>query len=305
MTSKNPRVSIGIPVYNGEKFLEEAIVSVLGQSYGDFEIIISDNASTDRTQEICMKYAEQDQRIRCYRNERNLGAAPNYNRVFQLSDAEYFKWADYDDIIGPDFLSTCIQVLDQNPSVVLCYPRAMIIDENGNHLGEHDYIIKLDSPQPHHRFQQLVLHPATAFEVSGLIRSSAARRTGLHGSFPASDLVFLAELALQGPFFEAQEFLFFPRYHPQQSARVMPVERSRILFFDTSLEGKITLPKWEYLFNYMRAINQGPITLAQSIFCYFQMLRWSLMPDHFRALGKDVILAVQKLIFRPFAFFKK
>jgi len=305
MSPSIPRVSIGIPVYNGERYLEEAIVSVLDQTYHEFELIISDNASTDRTQEICMKYAKQDPRIRYFRNEKNLGAAPNYNRVFQLSEAEYFKWADYDDLIAPDFVSSCIQILDQNPSVVLCYPRAMIIDENGQHLGEHDYVIKLDSPHPHLRFQQLALHPATAFEVSGLIRSSAARKTGLHGSFPASDLVFLAELALQGPFFEAPEILFYPRYHPQQSARVMPVERSRVLFFDTSLEGKITLPKWQYLFNYLRAINKGPITLAQRFFCYFQMFRWALMPDHFRAIGKDVLLATQKILFRIFTLFKK
>jgi glycosyltransferase involved in cell wall biosynthesis len=301
MPSQHPRVSIGIPVFNGERFLEEAIVSILGQTYGDFELIISDNASTDRTQEICRRYAQHDLRIQYYRNDKNLGAAPNYNRVFQLSNSEYFKWADYDDLIAPDFLTTCVQVLDQYPSVVLCYPRAMIIDESGKHLGEHDYVIKLDSSQPHHRFQQLVLHPATAFEVSGLIRSSAARKTALHGSFPASDLVFLAELALQGPFYEAQDILFFPRYHPQQSARVMPVERSRILFFDTSLEGKITLPKWEYLFNYLRAINQGPITFLQRIFCYIQMLRWSLMPDHFRALGKDILLMLQKSLFRLYS----
>lgn len=298
MSQSLPRVGIGIPVYNGERYIEEAITSILEQVYQDFELIISDNASTDRTADICGRYARSDSRIRYYRNEKNLGAAPNYNRVFQLSTAEYFKWADYDDLISPDFLSRCVEVLDQNPSVVLCYPRAMIIDENGNQLGEHDYVIKLDSPHAHIRFQQLALHPATAFEVSGLIRSSAARKTALHGSFPASDLVFLAELALQGPFYETPEILFYPRYHSRQSARVMPVERNRVLFFDTSFEGRVVMPKWQYLFNYLRAINRGSINLYQRIFCYFQMLRWALMPDHFRALGKDLLLAGQKLILR-------
>ena len=157
MSSSSPRVSVGIPVYNGERYLEVAIVSVLNQTYQDFELIISDNASSDHTREICMEYAKQDPRIRYYRNDKNLGAAPNYNRVFQLSDAEYFKWADYDDLIAPDFLSKCIRILDQNPSVVLCYPRAMIIDENGKHLGEHDYVIKLDSPHAHLRFHRRFL----------------------------------------------------------------------------------------------------------------------------------------------------
>ena len=86
------RVSIGLPVYNGEKYLEQALISILSQTYTDFELIISDNASTDRTQAICREYAAKDPRIRYYCNEENLGAAPNHNRVFELASGEYFKW---------------------------------------------------------------------------------------------------------------------------------------------------------------------------------------------------------------------
>ena len=104
MSENEPRVSIGMPVYNGEKYLEEAIQSILAQTYSDFELVISDNASTDKTQEICLEYAARDSRVRYHRNEKNLGAAPNYNRTFELSTGQYFKWADYDDLLAEEFL---------------------------------------------------------------------------------------------------------------------------------------------------------------------------------------------------------
>ena len=298
MENSTPRVNVGIPVYNGERFLGEAISSILNQTYTNFEVIISDNASTDKTQEICEKYAAKDDRIKYFRNKINLGAAPNYNKVFNLSNSEYFKWADYDDLIAPEFLSRCVEYLDRNPSVVLCYPRAAIINEDGENLGEHNYLLELNHPEAKNRFQQLVLNPTTGFEVSGLIRTSAIRKTGLHGSFPASDLVFLAELALQGPFYKLPEILFYPRYHSKQSARVIPVERDRVIFFDTSFEGKITLPKWQYLFSYLRAIRQSSVNLSEKNFCRLQMVRWIFVPEHFRALGKDILLAANRWIGR-------
>ena len=93
-----PRVSIGLPVYNGQEFLEETLHSILNQTFNDFELIICDNASTDRTAEICRSFAKRDRRIRYYRNEINLGAAKNFNGVFFLARGEYLKWSDNDDL---------------------------------------------------------------------------------------------------------------------------------------------------------------------------------------------------------------
>ena len=126
-----PRVSIGLPVYNGEKFIREAIDSIFSQTFEDFELIISDNGSTDRTQQICQAYAAQDLRIRYYRNKKNIGAARNYNLVFELASGEYFKWAAHDDLCAPEYLERCVEILDRDPDVVLCYPKTSIIDEHG------------------------------------------------------------------------------------------------------------------------------------------------------------------------------
>src|SRR5262249_36899823 len=152
MNNHKPRVSIGMPVYHGEPFLKEALDSILAQTYSDFELIISDNASTDRTQEICTAYAAKDKRIQYSRNDKNLGAAKNYNRVFELSSGEYFKWAAHDDICAPDFLVRCITVLDQDPSVVLCYPREIGIDEQGKFLGNRPYKLDTSLTKPSERF---------------------------------------------------------------------------------------------------------------------------------------------------------
>src|SRR5262249_60446249 len=104
--------SVGLPVFNGESYLESAITSVLGQTFEDFELIICDNASTDRTAEICNDYAARDSRIRYFRNPRNLGAAPNYNLAFSQARGRYFKWLAHDDRMRPSFLAKTVRVLD-------------------------------------------------------------------------------------------------------------------------------------------------------------------------------------------------
>lgn len=291
MSQNKHRVSVGLPVYNGEKYLEQAIVSVLDQTYQDFELIISDNASTDRTQEICQVYAAQDNRIRYYRNERNLGAAPNFNRVFELASGEYFKWIASDDAMAPEFISKCIKVLDENPLVVLCFPKVRIIDESGNFIGDHNYKADTSSTKPHIRFRNLIMTPDDAWEVFGLARTEILKKTALHASYPASDLVLLAELALYGQFFEIPEYLLYPRYHADQSINLIPVERDRVIFYDTSLQGRILLPKWQYLQGYLKAIEKATLDRYGKLYCLLQVLRWIFKPDHFRALGKDILLA--------------
>src|SRR5215469_6919606 len=108
----NPKVSIGMPVYNGANYLRSSVPSLLAQDYEDFELLISDNASTDETESICRELAESDGRIRYFRNERNVGAAQNYNKVFRLASGTFFKWAAHDDECHPTMLRRCVEVLE-------------------------------------------------------------------------------------------------------------------------------------------------------------------------------------------------
>src|SRR5882762_4526395 len=139
MNANAPKVSVGLPVYNGERFVSEAIEAVLKQSFVDLELIISDNASCDRTEQICRDYAARDSRVRYYRNCFNVGVNPNYRRVFSLSTAEYFKWVTHDDLQTLDFLEKSVAIMDREPGVVVCYPRVAVIDEHGTVVKRRSY----------------------------------------------------------------------------------------------------------------------------------------------------------------------
>ncbi len=252
MTGRSPLVSIGLPVYNGERFLAETLDSILGQTFEDYEVIISDNASTDRTVEICCEYAARDKRIRYHRNSANLGAARNFNRVFQLSSGQYFKWVAADDLCVPEFLARCVEVLEAEPTVVLAHPKARCIDNNGEVIprfsGHHD----IDwQPEAVSRFRQLLyeLHCGessvsqwTGLYIFGLIRSSALSETHLIRNFIGSDYSLVAELSLIGRFYEVPAYLSFLRGHEGSVSWAYWGSAEKLQeFFDPTVEGRIAV----------------------------------------------------------------
>jgi glycosyltransferase involved in cell wall biosynthesis len=298
MEDRRPRVAIGLPVHDGENFLVEALESILAQTYTDFELIVSDNASTDRTQEICLAYAARDGRIRYVRNETNLGVAPNLNRTFRLARAEYFKWAPHDDVLAPEFLSRCVDALDQHPEAVLCYSKATVIDHTGAYLADYDPGPDTGSVEPHARFGNVLLYPEYGLQLMGLIRSKILRMTRLYGSFPSCDEILLCELALRGPFHEIPQRLYAYRRHAGQSTAKEPMQRRRVLFFDTALRGRIVLPTWRYLCAALGTVRRVSMDRGERARCYLHIGRWILVPAHLRALVKDVLLAVAQAIAR-------
>ncbi|MEI9813659.1 MAG: glycosyltransferase [Acidobacteriota bacterium] len=287
---RRPTITIGLPVYNGQKYLAVALDSLLAQTDCEFQLIISDNGSTDRTREICERYAAQDSRIRYYRNPQNEGVARNFNRVFTLSDTEYFKWAPYDDLVEPNFLARCLEVMERNPSVVLCYSKAKVINETGAFITNYDPGPDTHSNKQHVRFRNLLLHPEYAIQQMGVIRSSALRKTVLHGTYPSSDEVLLAQLALLGDFYEIQDRLYIFRRHEEQSTETSK-QRDRVLYFDPTLAGKIVLPTWRYLGGYLKVLRNSSLQRSTLLSCYFSVLRWTIRSQHMRALGKDLLMA--------------
>ncbi|HYB40791.1 MAG TPA: glycosyltransferase family A protein, partial [Candidatus Methylomirabilis sp.] len=151
-----PRVSVGVPVFNGDRFLRAALDSILGQTFQDYEIIISDNASEDGTEEICRDYATRDPRVRYSRLSTNLGANPNFNRVVELSRGTYFKLANADDLCNPDLLARCVAVLDGQREVVLCYGQTTLIGEDGVVLGDYNDNLDLPFESAGQRFRAVV-----------------------------------------------------------------------------------------------------------------------------------------------------
>lgn len=279
------RVSIGLPVFNGENYIRDAIDALLDQTFTDFELIISDNASTDRTREHCLAYAAADRRIRYVRNDRNIGGSANYGRVFALSSGEYFQWAAHDDVCRPEFLARCVEALQRDPSVVLAYPRTRTIDAAGTPGKKWEPRPGLASPVLHQRFREALRPPdglgslfrTPTFPLSGLIRSSVLARTLLFGRSPFPDLPLLAELCLYGPFHEVPEFLFFCREHQQRSMRADDElePRQMVEWSDPTGARKVIFPVWRLLGEFLRRIHRAPIGNAERRRCYARALAWA------------------------------
>lgn len=276
----NPRVSIGLPVYNGEAYLEEALTSILSQTYENFELIISDNASTDRTEAICRSYADADERIRYVRHEENRGVSANFNVLVSLARGEYFRWACYDDTIEPTCIERCVEVLDADPDTVLCYPRPQMIDPEGDPLDHDRFHLKslhLRADEPHRRFRQYMqaYYPigGKCNAVFGVMRRRMLAKTARINNYPDSDLVLLGEIALWGKFYEIQERLFNRRDHPETSVRAKPEAEERAVWLDPDNEGKIVLPRWKRLIEYARAVRRAPLSFGERVRCYNILLR--------------------------------
>jgi glycosyltransferase involved in cell wall biosynthesis len=303
--NNRPRVSIGLPVFNGENYLEKAIQSILNQTYTDFELIISDNASTDKTQQICETYSVQDRRIRYFRNEKNLGAAKNYNRVFELSSGEYFKWAAHDDVLHPEFIEQSVTILDQNPSVVLCQAKTGRINEYDVLVGiyeEYQYL-RIASPKPHERFFDLIRLDHSCNIVFGLMRVDALQKTSLIGSYPGSDRPLLAQLGLIGGFHEIPEILFYRRDHAQTTWRVWGEKSEVVAWYDTTKAGRIIFPYWRLCFEYFKSISRIPLNWSNRLLCYVQFARlfkqkWRQNRPMWRWLIIDVGNAAKQVWFR-------
>lgn len=268
-----PKVSIGFPVYNGERFLREALDSILAQTFTDFDVLLYDNASTDNTETICREYAGRDARIRYHRHKTNLGAGRNYNLTFLESTGQYFKWAAHDDVMAPTFLEKCVEALDKRPETVLVFPRMMDIDDDGNRLPERvtSHIPRAErgvSPKVHQRFRRLIRLDYTIEEIFGLIRSDVLRKTKLFLNYSDSDRTLLAELALYGPIFEVPEMLFFHRMHKGSSVSMYPTREERGAWFDPKLAGKTAYPRNRQVLEYFKMLFHHPIGPVNRFLCF-------------------------------------
>ena len=287
--SGSPRLSIGLPVYNGENYLAKALDSILDQSFEDFELIISDNASTDRTVEICREYAARDSRIRLYTNVSNIGAAKNFNILVDLARAPYFKWMAHDDLHGKDFLKKCVEVLDSNPEVVLCYSKGVNISPDNEERAELDFKLRVDDNSPHIRFRDWVHSLHVCIAVFGVIRTDILKKTALIGAYTASDRNLLAELSLYGPFRKLPETLFFRREHELQSTQAYPDDKDRLEWFDPKAARKFHLPTFKRAVEYLKAVTRAPLGLAEKKRCYDQVLSLAFRSSARKRIFTDLV----------------
>lgn len=271
----SPRVSIGLPVFNGERYLREALDSLLAQTFSDFEIVISDNASDDATAEICEAYAEKDDRVRYERQPVNRGAATNYNRTFAMARGELFKWAAHDDRCHPRFLEACVRALDDaGHTAVLAYTPAVTIDEHGDLLVPDPYAGG-DELEPTARIAawrlvQTLSHLDMVNAVFGVVRRDALARTRLIDRFVASDYVLMAELGMLGTFVRLDEELLERRKHPGGSRHeANPTLADVAAWFAGSTEApRASLPpRLRLWLEYLRSATQVPSGSSSRVAC--------------------------------------
>lgn len=268
-------VTIGLPVYNGGNYLEEAIDSLLAQTLADFRLIIADNASTDETEEICRATATGDSRIEYHRHVRNFGAAANYNFAVERSSSPYFMWQAHDDLRDPRFLAKAVAAHDMSPDASIVFSRARRIGPEGESGDLMDRPDALMSDDPADRIRAAITCTYPDIPLFGLMRTDLLKKTGKHGNFQGGDRLLVAEMALLGRFVELEEVLFFNRDHPHRYVRISGKRREdKVLWWDTTRRGAISLPRWRGFIGYLTAVHRyGPDGPGQKRRAYSAVLR--------------------------------
>jgi glycosyltransferase involved in cell wall biosynthesis len=309
MAWKPPRVSICVPVRNGQKHLRACLDSILSQTFGNFELLICDNASTDATESIAHDYAARDPRVRYIRHSAPLTPAQNFNRGFELSCGEYFRWHAADDCIAPDHLQRSVEALDRNPSAVLVYPKAKFINDAGRGTSWEDSSIDTDLESPVRRFRRLICanpREHRNFEIFGLARWTSLRETMLHEPFAYSDRVLIAHLSLIGRMVQIPRHLFMARSHAARSSHDSPtttfaqwLARGPMPppeWWNPALKGRIVFPEWNLLRQYHLAIKHSELRWYQRIGCYFALTECAVRSVP--RLTRDLVLATETIFTR-------
>ncbi len=294
MMAAVPRLTIGLPVYNGENYLAESLDALLDQSYADFELIISDNASTDATPDICRRYQKQDSRVSYVRQPHNIGLAPNHNFTVDQARGELFKWASHDDLYARDLLKYCVDALDEHPHVVLAHSWTAMIDGSGTITEKVEYPLATASSRAPERFRS-ALFANGGDDIGGVVRTPILRRTPLHGSYHHADRTVMTEVALYGPFCQVPDWLYFRRDHPERAERACPTMRTRCANMDPRRRDRLRHPAarlyGEYVWSYVAAIRRAPLSAADRRECYGYLAQWAAsraLPGRIRPADQPV-----------------
>ena len=273
-TNRTPRLGIGLPVYNGATYLAEAIEALLGQTYEDFELIISDNASTDATEDICRQYAAEDPRIRYIRQPRNIGGLLNHNVVFEYCRSELFKWAADDDLYGRDLVERCVAALDEHPDVVLAHSWTAVINSGGEVVQAIEYPLATSSVAAPVRFRSMLFDDGGDDDY-GVIRTEVLRKIPPYDSYHRSDRTLMAELALHGRFYQVPAWLYFRRHHEASLEGTARTIRQKSTAWDPRRANHSTARLLgEYMLGYVRAIAQAPLPVSEKAACYRHLMAW-------------------------------
>ena len=293
------RISIGLPVYNGERYLEQTIDSILGQTHRDLELIISDNASTDGTEAICRRYAASDPRIRYIRQPVNQGAARNHNIVLMEATGPYYRMIGADDWMASTCLERCAAVLDEHPEVVLAWPETVMVDEEGSPMPyPTDQVWHDETPSSRLASMLVPRGRESLLEWSapqyGLARLEDFRATFRIGSYGGADTTSMVRLAVRGHWRRIPEPLFFRRQHVENSTSTRTIHEIAV-FMDPSARPGRSLPNIRRRLGFVRAVLEVPMSAAERLRCALVLVRVLTRLDDARAVLWDLRVLAREL----------
>ena len=299
MAHRTPTLSIGIPVFNGARYLGHTLECLRRQEFEDVEILISDNASTDGTAEIAQRAAEADPRISYVRQPFNMGPTANNNYLFHHTSGEFFTWLACDDGFEPGYHRRMVGMLRARPDAAAAMSRVRLIDPDGNPLDHADETPRDgDHPDPVERFMRYASFSHWCQYTYAVMRRTAMARTRLLLPFWGSDRLWCAELAMQGPLLRDPETLFFVRQHPDRLTRRMGrAERYTMSFYLTPTGSRaMTL---YYAKQLRESIERSGLTGADKARARRAMRAWTLRnaPRLMRSAGR----ATLETVISPFA----
>jgi glycosyltransferase involved in cell wall biosynthesis len=261
-------LTVGVPAFNGQRFLSDVLRSIANQTYRDFVVRISDNGSTDATREICEEFARRDPRFQYTRHDVNRGAVWNFNELARTADTPLFAWHAIDDVASPNYFETCVAALESRPDAVVAYTRSGLLDETGSQSRTNQPRLPLDSPNIVTRFTAcLSPMPYAENALYGVIRTDALRRTRLFGTFGGSDRAFLAELSLYGPFVRIDRELYVRRQYPATKSATAVNE------YNTGRRSRVALREWRTLAWNCGSVWRAPSNIGPHFSLYAAMLR--------------------------------
>lgn len=288
------RVSIGLPVFNGGSLVKKAIESHLAQTFGDFELIISDNASTDDTMEVCAEFARADKRIRLVRQETNCGVNLNHLRVFELARGDYFRWAAADDVPSADLVRHAVTLLDEDPALVAYLPDTANIDDTNTVTRRLERTLDLRAKSPVERANGVLTRDYQMVFTQGLMRRSTLLSTSRRWTYFGWDFILLLELTLRGQFCNVEGPLLYRRQHRASAAYATRKISEVRKWVDPTIRSRILLPHWKWAWERVRAVFESPLNASDRL----KVL--SLVARHARwgraALARDLVMAAKSLL---------
>jgi glycosyltransferase involved in cell wall biosynthesis len=227
MKQHSPRITIGMPAYNAQEHIAHAIGSITSQTFQDFGLVVSDNASTDATREIVEALAARDDRIQYVRQPTNIGANGNYTFVAREARGEFFKWASSSDWCAPTFLEKCLSRIEVDRDAVIVTPRTRLFQNDLCAAWDYANDIAVVETSPAQRVVDLTSNLRLNNAMNGLIRTSALRRTRLIEPYYGADIVLMGHLAMLGKILLIDEPLFYRRLDPASSTALQDAEGVR------------------------------------------------------------------------------